>query len=79
MYIKVCDNGEGIRPDKLAEINETIRHKDWSMIPRPSMGLKNLTERLHLLYNDQAFFYLDSLHGVGTTSIIKLPDTKPHV
>ena len=73
LYIKVTDDGEGITPERLAAVQEAIEEYDRYIMPKTNIGLQNLTERLHLLYNTHASFYIDSQKENGTTSIIKLP------
>ena len=73
LYIKVSDDGEGISPERLAAVMEAIEEYDRYLMPKTNIGLQNLTERLNLLYNKQASFYIDSQEEGGTTSIIKIP------
>jgi len=73
LYIEVSDDGEGITPERLAVVKEAIEEYDRYIMPKTNIGLQNLTERLHLLYNEHASFYIDSQEERGTTSIIKLP------
>ncbi|HBF38188.1 MAG TPA: two-component sensor histidine kinase [Firmicutes bacterium] len=51
-YISVRDNGPGIAPDRLAEIQESLQHS-WGEIANHGIGLTNLNIRLKLMFGEE--------------------------
>ena len=74
--LSVRDNGQGIAPERLAELNERYR---TSVYPaggsqlRESIGLGNINERLRLYYGEEYFLQLDSALGDYTETIVTIP------
>lgn len=70
LLIRVCDDGVGMGENELRELRESFR------VPKPGCGnfaLRNITERLNLIYGDQADFTIESESGRGTTVRVTLP------
>lgn len=69
IYIKVSDNGLGIKKDKLSEILLNLYNSKES----EHYGLYNVNERLKLTFNDMYKITIVSEYNKGTEVIIKLP------
>jgi two-component system, sensor histidine kinase YesM len=74
IIISITDNGAGMSPDKLDEINAPLSpHSLENQLSRGRfIGLNNIKERLRLLYAYDDFFKVSSELGRGTTVIFKL-------
>ena len=69
--ISVSDNGSGIPPKKLAELNRSIR--DFKTA-RHSFGLPSINHRIALLYGENYGLTIESSPEKGTTVTIVIPD-----
>ena len=68
MRIAIRDNGPGISKKLLAKLRNGEIEPSGSGI-----GLKNIDERLRIIYGNSSGLSLDSEIGVGTTVSIHLP------
>ena len=72
LYIQITDDGVGMRNDILEEI-----HNNNELTSSDSKGhhiaLKNIQNRIHLLYGTEYGFTIKSQFYQGTTIILKLP------
>ncbi|AWK51898.1 two-component sensor histidine kinase [Clostridium beijerinckii] len=68
--IYITDNGDGISPERLLEINEILNGKDNSS---SHIGLYNVKKRISLLYGEDYGLKIESDNGKGTKVTIKLP------
>ncbi|WP_105618340.1 sensor histidine kinase [Vallitalea okinawensis] len=80
IYIIVHDNGKGIKPDSLKEINNSI-HMDvnnfqYFISRKEHIGLRNVNARLCLQYRIKTALKVYSKVNKGTTIVIKLPEMK---
>lgn len=66
----IQDNGKGIAPQKLAELNEAIKMDNSK---RLGYGLFNVNERIMLSYGREFGVSIESTEGVGTTVFIRHP------
>ena len=73
LNINVADDGEGMTPQRLAEVKEAIQQTDETMFRKKSIGLQNLVGRLSLFYNGKATFDIGPREGGGVISEIKIP------
>lgn len=71
IIIRVSDNGKGILPERLCEIQEDLGNDNLN--DRGSLGLKNVHNRLRILYGDEAGLLIDSQENEGTTVMIRIP------
>ena len=62
LRIQVADNGVGFNLESLQQETE-----------RPSIGLKNVDDRLRLIYGAAYRLQIDSTPGAGTTMEFKIP------
>lgn len=65
--IKIKDNGVGIPPQKLEQINSFSYDSKYN-----SFGVKNTQLRLQLFYNSQSGLNVESVEGEGTTAVIRI-------
>ena len=70
-YIKVMDNGIGIKPERLKLINDKIDNvvQDENEV----YGLYNVNERIRLTFGREYGITVESEYGVGTAVTVKLP------
>jgi sensor histidine kinase YesM len=74
--LSVRDNGQGIAPERLADLNDRFR---TSVYPasgsqmRESIGLGNINERLRLYYGEEYCIQLESALGEYTETILTIP------
>ena len=71
--ITVCveDNGAGITTDKLARISE--RMNDFSFMSSENIGLRNVNQRIKLIYGDKYGLKVESVAGVGSRFCFSYP------
>lgn len=72
VQIRIQDNGIGMDKGKLTEI---LAKKDKPVVntKRGGYGIGNILERLHIYYDDDFMFEIDSAILVGTTVTIRVP------
>ena len=70
IHIEIRDNGRGIESGRLKELREQLAEKSFQ--EEAGMGLKNVDERIRLIYGDGYGLQVDS-EGTGTgTSVVLL-------
>ncbi|MCC3373248.1 sensor histidine kinase [Cohnella sp. REN36] len=74
--ISLSDNGPGIEADKLAAIREGLDRRSLEIFSGMSIGLKNVHERIRLVYGEPYGLEIDSEPGMGTTIRIRIPYKK---
>lgn len=67
----VEDNGEGIEPGKLAQINAGL--ETGGMKSGAGYGIFNVNERLRLFYGDSYGLRLESRYGAWTRAVLTIP------
>ncbi len=70
LHICVCDNGNGIPPERLEELNWYIRE---ASVEEESIGLRNVYQRLKLMYDGKAGMKIESEEGRCTRVDIRIP------
>lgn len=68
--IVIEDNGVGIDKDKINEINQKIKEKDFT---GKSIGIANTHERIMLLYGEEYGLKIDEEFENGTRIILNIP------
>ena len=74
IYLKVSDDGIGIKESDLPLILSSEKHKSINKESKGSgYGIRNINERLKLYYGDDYGLSFSSIYEKGTTVTIKLP------
>lgn len=68
VVIQISDDGCGMTPKQLEELRNNMKDPDSSGI-----GLRNVCRRLQLNYGSEYMVEIDSVYGMGTTVVLKLP------
>lgn len=71
LVITVTDNGQGIEPQRLAALQQELLESDLK--DEGSLGLKNVLNRLKILYGEEAQLTINSTVDVGTTVTLTFP------
>lgn len=71
LWITIQDNGCGIDPETLAQIQYNISHHNPE--DARSIGLYNINQRIKLRYGDEFGMQIDSIQGAGTTVTLSIP------
>ena len=74
--ITVMDNGVGIDKAGLERIDAIFRSSEIGIKDEyewKSIGLKNVYDRIKLIYGDEYSLSVDSVPGVGTVFTIRIP------
>ncbi|MBB6669115.1 sensor histidine kinase [Cohnella nanjingensis] len=74
--IVLSDNGPGIAADKLAAIRQGLNQRSLEIFSGVSIGLKNVHERIRLVYGEPYGLAIESEPGQGTTIRIRIPYEK---
>ena len=69
IYLKVIDDGIGIEKEKIPLLLSSSDIKTTGS----GYGLKNINQRLQLLYGESYGIFFESIYGQGTTVTIKIP------
>lgn len=69
--IRIADNGCGIAPDRLAELQTALREETFE--PGGHIGLLNVNARIRLLYGDAYGISIESTPGAGTECTLRFP------
>ena len=72
LHICVQDDGAGMSPDQLAQLQDGLAGR---AAPLPGVGLINVVRRLALYYGDRASLSIESAPGEGTTVWLHVPRT----
>jgi len=75
LTIQISDDGAGIPPDKLAQLQTELLTPATGFYTdsSPSIGIKNVYARLRLYYNKNVLLEIDSEEDEGTVITLKLP------
>ncbi|NOV01006.1 HAMP domain-containing protein [Paenibacillus sp. LMG 31457] len=70
VMLQIEDDGLGLEPDRLEQLRRYIQHEDRG----ESIGIKNVSERVRLLFGEQSQFRIESnAQGEGTIVSILIP------
>lgn len=72
LVISVSDNGCGIAPEKLEEMNSALSSYRET-VSSSHIGIHNVNNRIKLHYGEEYGLYFESILGQGTTATIKIP------
>jgi two-component system sensor histidine kinase YesM len=70
--LEVSDNGQGIAPDDLADIQRHLSLRESNSVTE-HIGLANVQERIELHYGQDCGISLNSELGKGTSVTYRLP------
>ena len=71
LSIEITDNGVGIPPQRLQQVQELEYDSKYQ-----SFGIKNTIQRIKLFYNDNCSVDVQSIYGKGTTVKILISEYK---
>ncbi|WP_211222624.1 sensor histidine kinase [Paenibacillus daejeonensis] len=71
MVCSIIDEGQGMSPDKLDTLLESLRQHPRA--PGGRIGLENIYQRLQLVFGAEARFYIESMESAGTIVAIHIP------
>ena len=74
LVVCVRDNGNGIDAEKLSALRETLRSQ--SQTPGKSVGIKNVIQRMQLIYADRFSYEIESVSDKGTSFTFIIPYTE---
>lgn len=72
LFLRIRDNGCGMREEKLREIREEI--DSGGPLNSDSIGISNVVNRLRIYYHYKAQMSVNSEYGKGTEFILVIPD-----
>ena len=72
MELSVTDNGAGMTPERLRQVQESLRKDAGDPEDRPFFGLINVNKRIQLYYNQQKGLQIES-DETGTTVRLSVP------
>ncbi len=81
ILLYVEDNGIGMLPDKLRELNTLLSGTQSKKIPTEKelgFGIVNVSERIQLNYGQEYGIYYESEYGTGTKVTVKIPVIHPN-
>ncbi len=73
LLIQVRDNGEGMSPERVEQLLHGRRDEPETGRSSTGIGIRNVRDRLWLIYGEQAELRIASAPGEGTTVSIALP------
>jgi len=72
LYFKIADNGVGIETEKLAEINKVLKGEIKIDDKTKFFGIRNVNQRLQLMYGGNSGVEIKSVKGEKTEVIIRI-------
>lgn len=76
LELSVMDNGVGMKESRLQEIQQMLKSSDrshWEDVAGMSIGIKNVSERIHHLYGEKYGMEIEAYEGIGTIVKYWLP------
>lgn len=77
LVVMVKDNGTGITPGRLEELNRLLHAKDKDSVLNEHIGVANVHHRIHVKYGDPYGLTLHSEPGHGTEVTLTFPSILP--
>ncbi|NLV59746.1 MAG: histidine kinase, partial [Clostridiales bacterium] len=73
LLLRIKDNGAGMTDETIAKLLGAVQDRPQTHEERTSLGVRNVMERLQLIYGDFASLSITSQPGVGTCVEMRLP------
>jgi signal transduction histidine kinase len=76
IFFEISDNGVGITPAKLKEIQDSLAQPEFDDFPPPGLrgvALTNIQRRIHISSGDRYGIAVTSCEGAGTMETVRLP------
>ncbi|MFC7677872.1 sensor histidine kinase [Paenibacillus sp. GCM10028914] len=77
LMITISDNGSGIDPARVEELNHLLQSEDKNTILNEHIGVANVHHRIHVKYGDPYGLSLRSEQGKGTAITLSFPTVLP--
>ena len=80
LEITVMDNGTGMTPERLEYVQQVLEsHETETHVKsrRASIGIKNVYDRIRMIFGDQYHIQISSFEGIGTIVKYRLPVIRP--
>lgn len=71
LVIRIYDNGQGIEPNKLTEINTLLNSSNYDI--KEHIGIMNIQKRIRERYGNRFGLEIKSHSGIGTVAIVRMP------
>lgn len=71
LVIRIYDNGQGMKPDKLTEINTLLNNSNYDI--KEHIGIMNIQKRIRERYGNRFGLEIKSRIGIGTVVIMRMP------
>lgn len=73
LVVEVSDNGTGIKPERLRSLQDMLAGQGKANAPSSSLGLRNVHERIRLIYGERYGLEIASRPNEGTLVRARLP------
>ena len=70
LFLYVKDNGRGMDPEKLAQMNKELRENARTKKKNESIGIHNVNRRLKAVYGEKFGIYLEAVRPKGLTVVL---------
>ena len=71
LVFEIQDNGTGIEPERLKQIQEVLEQTDYQ--EDEFFALANIAQRIRMSYHGKGSLIIESVFGKGTKVIVRLP------
>lgn len=72
LHIDIADNGAGMTDERAEELRTALRSRDAT--ERVGFGVRNVNERIRIMYGEAYTLTFESEEGMGTTFHIVIPE-----
>lgn len=74
VIFRIRDNGKGINPEDLFELNNNLKIGSTGAKPIKKVGIMNVSERIKLYYGNEYGLKVTSEVGIGTEIVLMFPE-----